>query len=107
MAAVLGAALVCLFLAGFTIMGSHTPPWMSILFWSSLTIVVTLWWQAPRQRSARGQPFETVVEKHGVTLTPVAVIPNATKSLMVIPEHMSVLPLPLDRITEGLPHRRR
>ena len=57
--------------------------------------------------AARGQPFETVVEKHGVTLTPVAVIPNATKSLMVIPEHMSVLPLPLDRITEGLPHRRR
>ena len=42
MAAVLGAALVCLFLVGFTIMGSHTPPWMSILFWSSLTIVVTL-----------------------------------------------------------------
>jgi len=57
--------------------------------------------------AARGRPLETVVEKHGVTLTPVAVSPNATKSLMVIPEHMSVLPLPLDRITEGLPHRRR
>jgi len=182
MATVLGGALVCLFLAVLTINGTHTPPWMAILFWSSLTIVVIMWTVVPTQRSmddatamlnqavrtnlahvthvqsarvvefekddhegvcyafeidaesslflvgqafregdgfpnsdfsiveilaARGRPLETVVEKHGVTLTPVAVIPNASKSLMVIPEHMSVLPLPLDRITEGLPHRRR
>jgi hypothetical protein len=57
--------------------------------------------------AGRGRPLDTVVEKHGVTLTPVIVIPNATKSLMVVPEHMSLLPLPLDRITAGLPHRRR
>jgi len=55
----------------------------------------------------RGRPIDRIVEKRGVPLAPVAVIPNATKSLMVVPEHMSVLPLALDRITEGLPHRRR
>ena len=49
----------------------------------------------------------TIVEKRGATLVPVAVVPNATKALMVVPEHMNVLPLALDRITEGLPHRRR
>ena len=57
--------------------------------------------------AGRGQPMETTVEKHGTRLVPVAIVPNATKSLMVVPEHMSVLPLALDRITEGLPHRRR
>ena len=178
---ILGAALVCLFLVAFTV-GSGTPFWIAIPFWATLTIVVTLWRQMPRQRSmdettamlnqamgtnlarvtdvqstrvvefekddyegvcyafeidaasslfivgqefgeddgfpnsdfsiveilaARGRPVDKVVEKRGVKLTPVAVIPNATKSLMVIPEHMSVLPLPLDRITDGLPHRRR
>ena len=49
-----------------------------------------------------GTPIDTVIEKHGIKLTPERIVPAATKIRLEIPEHLSVVAEPLDTIEEAL-----
>ena len=48
----------------------------------------------------------TVLVKTGHKLVPIRIVPAATKRMMEVPEHLTVIGAPLDRIEDALTHAR-
>ena len=53
-----------------------------------------------------GQPVDTFIEKHGPKLTPERVVPAAVKRRLLIPEHLTVVPAPLETVEAALSRSR-
>src|SRR6185369_9499 len=50
-----------------------------------------------------GLPVDTILQKDGQKLAPERVIGAAVKNRLRLPEHLTVLAAPLDRVEEALP----
>ena len=53
-----------------------------------------------------GRPVDSTLVKTGRKLVPGRIVPADTKRLVQVPDHLSVVPAPLDRVEAGLPRAR-
>ena len=55
---------------------------------------------------ASGQPIDVLVKKDGRKLQPERVVAASLKNVLEMPQHLDVVPVPLDKLEQTLPERR-